>query len=129
MWVASCMLATTSSVVAQLVDSYYNINEKVKLALLIVQAIGLGGYQANSIQFGIDQLHDSLCFSPVSCWKTHSSVHCSCLHSLYRSDVHYPPFLLANAFYCAPATPVDESHLDIKQENFDNILKQLCIAL
>ena len=54
MWVAS-MLATASSVVAQLV----NITKNIALLLHIIMAIGFGGYQANVIQFGTDQLHDA----------------------------------------------------------------------
>ena len=58
MWVGS-ILATVSSVVAQSVESYDAINDKVMLVLLVVTLIGFGGYQANIIQFGIDQLHDA----------------------------------------------------------------------
>ena len=58
MWVAS-MLATASSVVAQLVDSYYNISKNITIVLLIITSVGFGGYQANVILFGIDQLHDA----------------------------------------------------------------------
>ena len=58
MWVAS-MLATVSSVVSQLVDSYARISEKVKAAILIIQTIGLAGYQSNMLQFGIDQFPDA----------------------------------------------------------------------
>ena len=58
MWVGS-MLATLSSVVAQLVDSYASINRKVTAAILVLQAIGFAGYQANIYQFGIDQFHDA----------------------------------------------------------------------
>ena len=58
MWVGS-MLATLSSVVAQLVDSYASVNEKVTAAILVLQTIGFAGYQANICQFGIDQLPDA----------------------------------------------------------------------
>ena len=59
MWVGS-MLATLSSVVAQLVNSYTSdINEKVTAAILVLQTIGFAGYQANIRQFGIDQLRDA----------------------------------------------------------------------
>ena len=54
MWVAS-MLATASSVVTQLV----NVTKNIALVLHIIMAIGFGGYQANVIQFGTDQLHDA----------------------------------------------------------------------
>ena len=58
MWVAS-MLATLSSVVAQLVDSYASINDKVTAAILVLLTIGFAGYQANICLFGIDQLPDA----------------------------------------------------------------------
>jgi peptide/histidine transporter 3/4 len=58
MWVGS-MLATMSSVVAQLVDSYASINKKVTAAILVLQTIGFAGYQANIYQFGVDQLLDA----------------------------------------------------------------------
>ena len=49
------MLATASSVVTQLV----NVTKNIALVLHIIMAIGFGGYQANVIQFGTDQLHDA----------------------------------------------------------------------
>ena len=58
MWIAT-VLATVSSVIAQLVDVYSHIDARVNVALFVFMAIGLGGYQANIIQFGIDQLHDA----------------------------------------------------------------------
>ena len=60
MWVGS-MLNTISSVVAQLVDGYGIMNKRwlIERALQAIAAIGYAGYQANSIQFGIDQLHDA----------------------------------------------------------------------
>ena len=54
------MLATVSSVVAQVIDGYFGIDTKIQaLLLVLIMAIGLGGYQANIIQFGMDQLHDA----------------------------------------------------------------------
>ena len=58
MWVGS-MLATVSSVVAQMVDSYQHIHMYVLLVMLIIASAGLGGYMANVIQFGLDQLQDA----------------------------------------------------------------------
>ena len=58
MWTAS-MLATLSSVVAHLVESYSKANKYVTIAAGFVMAIGFGGYQANVIQFGLDQLQDA----------------------------------------------------------------------
>ena len=58
MWVTS-VLTTLSFVVAQLVEGYHTINEYVAQVLLILMALGFGGYQANIVMFGIDQLHDA----------------------------------------------------------------------
>ena len=58
MWVAF-ILATASSVVAQFVDAYNNISSYVNGVLMAIGAIGFGGFQANIIQIGIDQLHDA----------------------------------------------------------------------
>ena len=54
------MLATLSSVVAQLVGGHYEkANGTVSPVLNIVLGLGLGIYQANIIQFGLDQLSDA----------------------------------------------------------------------
>ena len=58
MWAAS-MMATASSVVAQLVDSYNQVFSYASNVFTIIGTVGLGGFQANVIQFGIDQLHDA----------------------------------------------------------------------
>ena len=58
MWAAT-VLVTVSSVIAQLDVSYYHINTEVAKVLFCFMAIGLGGFQANIIQFGVDQLHDA----------------------------------------------------------------------
>ena len=58
MWTAT-MLMTLSSVLAQLVDSYTRISDKVTAAILFIQTIGFAGYQANILQFGIDQFPDA----------------------------------------------------------------------
>ena len=57
MWIGT-MLNTISSVVAQLVDGY-GIRYIIDRLFQAIAAIGYGGYQANIIQFGIDQLHDA----------------------------------------------------------------------
>ena len=62
MWImwAALMLATVSSVLTRTVDSYTsNIHNYVKKCFGVIVAIGFGGFQANIIQFGMDQLHDA----------------------------------------------------------------------
>ena len=58
MWISS-MLLTASIVIEQIVESYESIHHVLLLALFIFLGIGNGGFQANVIQFGVDQLHDS----------------------------------------------------------------------
>ena len=53
------MLVTVSSVIAQLIEGYSNINSKIQLLLYTFIAIGFGGYGANINHFGMDQLHDA----------------------------------------------------------------------
>lgn len=59
MW-AALMLATVSSLLLGTVDNYTSkIHSYVSGVLWTIIAIGFGGFQANVIQFGIDQLHDA----------------------------------------------------------------------
>ena len=59
MWITS-VLVVASSVLSQLVESYYSINNKyVTIVLLLIMSVGFGGYQANIILLGIDQLQDA----------------------------------------------------------------------
>ena len=58
MWIAA-VLTTVSSVTSQLVDAYSRIDTKMQVVLLVFTAIGLGGYQASIVQFGLDQLQDA----------------------------------------------------------------------
>ena len=59
MWVA-LMLTTVSSVLTRIVDNYTSdIHSYVSGVLWTIVAVGYGGFQANVIQFGIDQLHDA----------------------------------------------------------------------
>ena len=69
MWVGS-MLATASSVVAQLVQNYIKIHNIILFVNVLVITVGLGGYQSNVIQFGLDQLQDasSTEITAFICW-------------------------------------------------------------
>ena len=59
-WTSS-VLYTINSVVVQLVSGYETLTNRwiIERILQAIAAIGYGGYQANIIQFGIDQLHDA----------------------------------------------------------------------
>ena len=58
MWIVA-VLTTVSSVISQLVDAYSCIDTIMQVVLLVFTAIGLGGYQASIVQFGLDQLQDA----------------------------------------------------------------------
>ena len=57
MWISS-VLVVASSILPQLVESY-SIDYYVHIILLTVMSVAFGGYQANVILFGIDQLQDA----------------------------------------------------------------------
>ena len=58
MWTSS-ILVTASFVVAQLAESYKKIHQIVSLGLLVPLGVGFCGFQANIVQFGVDQLLDA----------------------------------------------------------------------
>ena len=60
MWTAS-ILNTINSVIAQFLTENHRIyyNTCISLTMTSIMAIGFGGYMANIIQFGLDQLQDS----------------------------------------------------------------------
>ena len=62
MWIAS-VLVTASSVLSQIpaIKRYYHdsANKYITMLLLIVMCLSFGGYQANAVLFGIDQLQDA----------------------------------------------------------------------
>ena len=58
MWI-TFLLATVSSLTAQLVESYTKTDKYTTLILNIIAAVASGIFQANIIQFGLDQLQDA----------------------------------------------------------------------
>ena len=58
MWVTS-ILSTVSFIISQMVDKYSQMNKYITRVVLIFMGFGFGGYQANAILFGLDQLHDA----------------------------------------------------------------------
>ena len=50
---------TVSAVVEQLNEMYHHYDKAVRSVLFCLVSIGLGGFQANIIQMGLDQLHDA----------------------------------------------------------------------
>ena len=58
MWIAS-ILTTVNSVVQQFLPGHHDTFTLISQILVFVLAFGFGAYQANIIQFGLDQLHDA----------------------------------------------------------------------
>ena len=58
MWIAT-ILITLSFVVEQLAKPYHSVHQYAKIALLAFLGTGYGIFQANIIQFGVDQLTDA----------------------------------------------------------------------
>ena len=52
-------ISTIYSVISDFTGINYNKNNIITKIISCIIAIGLGGYQANTIQFGIDQLNDA----------------------------------------------------------------------
>ena len=82
MWImwAALVLATVNSVLARTVDSYtsnIHVHSYVNGVLWTIAAIGFGGFQANAIQFGIDQLHDASTDEIASFILWHVWTYCS----------------------------------------------------
>ena len=89
------VIATVSSVIAQLKDRYYKRNTKVLSAMFGL--IG-GGFQANIVQFGLDQLHHASTTEITSfiiwyVWTLSSAFivvdfNHSCLNEQYKLFIH-----------------------------------------
>ena len=58
MWITS-MLATLNSIIAKVAIDHDSFSRGISLAMTSMMTIGFGGYQANSIRFGLDQLQDA----------------------------------------------------------------------
>ena len=58
MWLSS-VVVTLSFVLAHMVESYEGIHVKLYPVLIAIMSIGFCGFQANIVQFGIDQLIDA----------------------------------------------------------------------
>ena len=58
MWLLT-ITATVSAVVGQLDETCYRYIKIINSVLLCLLSIGLGGFQANIVQLGLDQLHDA----------------------------------------------------------------------
>ena len=58
MWLSSVMV-TLSSVLAQMIGSYNVVHSKLCLTFFALMGVGFCGFQANIVQFGVDQLLDA----------------------------------------------------------------------
>ena len=88
LWLAT-VLAMVSSVTSQLSDAYNEIRI-VWTLLLVAMATGLAGFQANIIQFGIDQLHDA------------STTEIKSFIIWYVWTIFGPGVVIDFAFFCIP---------------------------
>ena len=95
MWLLMIAI-TVSAVVGQLSEIYHHYNEDiVQPTLFCMISIGLGAFQSNIIQFGLDQLHDASTTEIKSfiVWYVNSLIttgfivqfNFSCLNKLYLS--------------------------------------------
>ena len=57
MWITA-MLASLNSIVREVAVTH-KVSRQIYRAIITTMAIGFGGYQANIIQFGLDQLQDA----------------------------------------------------------------------
>ena len=99
MWI-SAQLLTAGLVILQLLELQNGTALKVVMSLLIPLGIGYGGFQANIIQFGVDQLPDaSSCevraFVFWYTWIYISSQVTARLTLYYVSDMQYKVLSLA----------------------------------
>ena len=99
MWISSLLL-TSGLVILQLLESQNDTVLKLVMSLLIPLGIGYGGFQANIIQFGVDQLPDaSSCevraFVAWYTWTYISSQVTASLTLYYVSSVQYKLLSLA----------------------------------
>ena len=53
MWLAQCWLHRALYTVAQSIDGYAAINKKITAAILVVQTVGMAGYQTNTSYFSL----------------------------------------------------------------------------
>ena len=68
MWTAS-MLATVNFIVEQFIPGHHGTYALISQAIAFMLAIGFGGFQANIIQFGLDQLQDASTTEITSCFR------------------------------------------------------------
>ena len=99
MWISSLLLAG-SLVILQVFESQNNTYLKLPMIFLIPLGIGYGGFQANIIQFGVDQLLDASsnevkAFIAWYSWTYISSQVTASLTLYYVSSVQYKVISLA----------------------------------
>ena len=129
MWIAS-MLATINLAVASVLENDYKITKIVTIATGSVMAIGFGGYQANVIQFGLDQLQDTsiteiTAFISWYCWTYFSS---SVIMEMAHTCMKQEYLLLGHLLVCVSTSIVIAStftchHVLIKEPVIQNPLK------
>ena len=59
MWIVTVVITVSSILAVEYENAYKSIHKDVFMALLIVLGLGYGCFQANVVQFGVDQLTDA----------------------------------------------------------------------
>ena len=73
MWLLMIAI-TVSAVVGQVSEIYYHYDKYiVQISLFCLISIGLGAFQSNIIQFGLDQLHDAS-ITEIIVWYVNSLI-------------------------------------------------------
>ena len=112
MWTSSILLATTCVVVNLLESHNHHVFHIVVIVLTVWYTIGFGGFQANIIQFGVDQLTDASTTEITSfiAWYTWSLLSSDFLIELFSCiDTEYLT-LLVQLIACTSLTVVVSSN-------------------
>ena len=93
MWLNS-LLVTLSFVLAQTVESYNGVHTKLSVVFVASMGVGFCGFQANVVQFGIDQLLDA------------STIEITSFIAWYAGSFLSGRFVIGFVLSCAPNYPI-----------------------
>ena len=93
MWLNS-LLVTLSFVLVQTVESYSGVHTKLSLVFVAFMGVGFCGFQANVVQFGIDQLLDA------------STIEITSFIAWYAGSFLSGRFVIGFILSCAPNYPI-----------------------
>jgi peptide/histidine transporter 3/4 len=93
MWVSSLVM-TLSCVLAQAIESYNGVHTKLSLVFVVAMGVGFCGFQANIVQFGVDQLLDA------------STIEITSFIAWYAGSFLSGRFAISFVLSCAPNYPI-----------------------